>query len=82
MYNQVWEARGADATDGNASKFVLLDGDGKRDGKFDLLSFDVCLMGNLELALIMADYTDYYIASAAMGEGIGAAIYRKLKEGT
>ena len=46
------------------------DGDGKTD-KFDFIDFDACLMGSVELALIMADYTDYYIASAETEPGYG-----------
>ena len=46
------------------------DGDGKMD-KFDFIDFDACLMNSVELALAMADYTDYYIASAETEPGYG-----------
>lgn len=47
------------------------DGDGTPDGKFDFVNFDACLMNSVELALAMADYTDYYIASAETEPGYG-----------
>lgn len=47
------------------------DGDGTPDGKFDFVNFDACLMNSVELALVMADYTDYYIASAETEPGYG-----------
>ena len=46
------------------------DGDGRKD-KFDFINFDACLMNSVELALVMADYTDYYIASAETEPGYG-----------
>ena len=46
-------------------------GDGTLDGKFDFINFDACLMNSVELALAMADYTDYYIASAETEPGYG-----------
>ena len=46
------------------------DGDGKND-KFDFVNFDACLMNSVELALAMADCTDYYIASAETEPGYG-----------
>ena len=46
------------------------DGDGRTD-KFDFIDFDACLMSSIELALAMADYTDYYIASAETEPGFG-----------
>ena len=45
--------------------------DGEPDGKFDFINFDACLMNSVELALAMADYTDYYIASAETEPGYG-----------
>jgi len=45
--------------------------DGTLDGKFDFINFDACLMNSVELALAMADYTDYYIASAETEPGYG-----------
>ena len=47
-----------------------VDGDGEKD-KFDFVNFDACLMNSVELALAMADYTDYYIASAETEPGYG-----------
>ena len=41
------------------------------DKKFDFIDFDACLMNSVELALTMADYTDYYIASAETEPGYG-----------
>ncbi len=46
------------------------DGDGEMD-KFDFIDFDACLMNSVELALVMADYADYYIASAETEPGYG-----------
>ena len=31
------------------------------EGKFDIIEFDCCMMGNFEIALAMQDYTDYYL---------------------
>ena len=31
------------------------------EGKFDIIEFDCCMMGNFEIALSMQDYTDYYL---------------------
>ena len=45
--------------------------DSEPDGKFDFIDFDACLMNSVELALAMADYTDYYIASAETEPGYG-----------
>ena len=45
------------------NKIVDPDGDGKQDNKFDMLDFDACLMGSVEVLLALADYADYYIAS-------------------
>lgn len=53
------------------NKVVDSDGDGKRDSKFDFVDFDACLMGNLELSYVLADYTKYYIASAETEPGYG-----------
>ena len=47
------------------------DGDDTPDGKFDFVDFDACLMNSVELALAVADYTDYYIASAETEPGYG-----------
>lgn len=33
-------------------------------GKFDFIDFDCCVMGNFETALVLSDYTDYYLGSA------------------
>ena len=46
------------------------DGDGEKD-RFDFIDFDACLMNSVELALAVADYTDYYIASAETEPGYG-----------
>ena len=54
----------------NAVTNTDTDGDGKKD-KFDFIDFDACLMNSVELALAMADYTDYYIASAETEPGYG-----------
>lgn len=45
------------------NKVVDANGDGTQDGTFDFVNFDACLMGSTEIALALADYTDYYIAS-------------------
>ncbi len=42
-----------------------------KGGKFDLIDFDACLMNSAELNLALADYTDYYIASAETEPGYG-----------
>lgn len=31
------------------------------EGKFDIIEFDCCMMGNFEIALALQDYTDYYL---------------------
>lgn len=38
---------------------------------FDWIGFDACLMGNLETALVCADYADYLIASEEVEPGTG-----------
>ena len=43
----------------------------KDGGKFDFVDFDACLMSSIELALLISDYTDYYIASADTEPGYG-----------
>ncbi len=43
----------------------------KDGGKFDLVDFDSCLMSSIELDLVLADYTDYYIASPETEPGYG-----------
>ena len=53
------------------NRVVDSDGNGTPDGKFDFVNFDACLMNSVELALVMADYTDYYIASAETEPGYG-----------
>ena len=55
-------------------------GDGERDARFDFVDFDACLMGNLELSLVLSDYTDYYIASADLEPGYGQC-YGPYQEG-
>ena len=59
-----------DAFSDNAVTNNDADGDGEND-KFDFINFDACLMNSVELALAMADYTDYYIASAETEPGYG-----------
>ena len=41
------------------------------DCVFDWIGFDACLMGNLETALVCADYADYLIASEEVEPGTG-----------
>jgi len=36
----------------------------KNGGKFDIINFDCCMMGNFETILTLADYTDYFLGSA------------------
>ena len=43
----------------------------KGGGKFDLVDFDACLMSSVELDLVLADYTNYYIASPETEPGYG-----------
>ena len=31
------------------------------EGKFDIIEFDCCMMGNFEIALALKDYTNYYL---------------------
>lgn len=59
-YNQIWEAKGADASENaaDARKFVIID-------------FDACMMNSVEMDLVLADYTDYYIASPELEPGYG-----------
>ncbi|MEE1048350.1 MAG: clostripain-related cysteine peptidase [Clostridia bacterium] len=42
-----------------------------RGKKTDILSFDACLMGNLEIALNVAPFADYIVASAETEPGAG-----------
>lgn len=42
-----------------------------RGEKTDILGFDVCLLGNLEVALNLAPYADYMVASAETEPGSG-----------
>ena len=42
-----------------------------RGKKTDILGFDVCLLGNLEVALNVAPYADYMVASAETEPGTG-----------
>ena len=58
-----------DALSDNA--VVDRDGDGAVDGKFDFVDFDACLMSSIELQLVLADYTDYYISSPETEPGFG-----------
>ena len=56
------------------SKIVdaLADNDITENGnRFDLIDFDACLMNSVELDLVLADYTDYYIASPETEPGYG-----------
>lgn len=39
----------------SASDFI------ENEGKFDIIEFDCCMMGNFEIALALQDYTDYYL---------------------
>ena len=51
---------------------ALSDNDVTKDGgKFDLIDFDACLMSSVELDLVLADYTDYYLASPETEPGYG-----------
>ena len=47
------------------------DDDPGNDGMFDFINFDACLMNCIDLDLVMADYTDYYIASPEIVPGYG-----------
>ena len=33
----------------------------ENEGKFDIIEFDCCMMGNFEIALALQDYTNYYL---------------------
>ena len=35
----------------------------QNEGKFDFIDLDCCMMGNIETALALSDYTDYYLGS-------------------
>lgn len=39
--------------------------------KFDLIGFDACLMGSIEVAKVLSDYSDYMIASEEFEPGDG-----------
>ena len=43
----------------------------KDGGTFDLIDFDACLMNSVELDLVLADYTNYYLASPEAEPGYG-----------
>ncbi len=45
--------------------------DGREPQKFDFIDFDACLQSSVELSLVMADFTDTYIASAEFEPGYG-----------
>lgn len=53
------------------NKVTDSDSDGKQDGRFDFIDFDACLMSSVELTLVFAKYTDYYIASPETEPGYG-----------
>lgn len=53
------------------NKVVDSNGDGKKDGTFDLINFDACLMNSVEIDLLLSDLTDYYIASPEVEPGYG-----------
>ena len=43
----------------------------KSGGRFDLIGFDACLMGSVEVAKALSDYSDYLIASEEVEPGDG-----------
>ena len=43
----------------------------KAVGKFDFISFDACLMSNVEIILALGEYTDCFIGSAETEPGLG-----------
>ena len=45
--------------------------DGRPPERFDFVNFDACLMSSAEIALLMADYADYYVASPELEPGFG-----------
>ena len=47
----------------------------KNGGKFDLIGFDACLMGNYEVVSILAPYSHYYIGSEELEPGTGWDYY-------
>lgn len=53
------------------NKVTDTNGDGVRDGKFDLIDFDACLMGSAEVAISIADYMDYLVVSPKTEPGYG-----------
>ena len=68
--NSFWDSRSmmsfAQIADALSDNDVTKDG-----GRFDLVDFDACLMSSVELDLVLADYTDYYIASPETEPGYG-----------
>jgi len=48
----------ADIVGGISNSNVIKD---PQAGKFDIIEFDCCMMGNFEIALALQDYTDYYL---------------------
>ena len=62
----------ADIVDAVSDNLVVdADSDGVKDGRFDFIDFDACLMSGVELCFALADYTDYYIASPETEPGYG-----------
>lgn len=55
----------------SSCKAVDTDGDGSPDSRFDFIDFDACLMSGAEIALGLADYTDYLIVSPELEPGKG-----------
>ena len=65
---------GYDETDTSHSSMTLKglqDALKGREGTFDFIGFDACLMGTLETGLMLAPYADYLIASEETEPGIG-----------
>ena len=54
----------------------------KAGKKFDFLGMDECLMGSLDIAMVLAPYADYYIGSEEFesGEGWNYSFYKELSE--
>ena len=70
-YDPMTIAELMDALSDNKVVDVDSDGDGKRDGKFDFVDFDACLMSSVETIMALSDCVDYLIVSPETEPGYG-----------
>ena len=56
-------------------------GDGKQDGRFDLVNIDACLMGSIEISLVLADYVRIR-SCKTVGDKTYYSAWSKVRAGT